>query len=177
MDCVIFKNFCKAVATPSKNILNLSNGQFATFDGNRLVDTKRFIKVVEQYVGNQGLYDVGASGLFECEQMADSGCVLASLLIDKKAKKIKHFNYNIVGVINQADEKNQPIVEEINAYLNHVMIDQLNEVGDNMGISRDQQDYFKKQIIKQYEKKFGKRPLVLLTIIYSDQIEKAKNNE
>lgn len=173
MDFCIFKETCKAVATPSRNIINLSNGQFASFDGDRLVDTKRYIKVVEQYVGNQGIYDVGASGLFECEQMADSGCVLASLLIDKQAKKITHYNYNIVGVINQTDEKNQVIVNEINNELNNKMLDLLKEVGNNGSLNREQQEYFKKQIVKQYEKKFGKRPLVLLTVLYTDAIDKA----
>ena len=88
--------------------------------------------------------------------MADSGCVLASLLIDKNAKKIDHYNYNIVGVLNQADPKNQAIVDEINTTLNTTMLDLLNTLKPNTNLSRDQQDYFKKQIVKQYEKKFGK---------------------
>lgn len=171
-----YKEICNHVITPQRNIITLGNGQVATFDNGKLIDTKRHIKLVEQYVGNQGLYDVGASGLFECEQMADSGCVLASLLIDKEAKKINHFNYNIVGVLNQADEKNQAIVNEINQTLNDTMVELLKTLKPGVNLSRDQQDYFKKQIVKQYEKKFGKRPLVLLTIIYKDAIEKAKSN-
>ena len=167
---------CAKVITPQKNIILLGNGQVASFVDNKFIDAKRHIKLVEQYVGNQGLYDVGASGLFECEQMADSGCVLASLLIDKKEKKIDHFNYNIVGVLNQADPKNQVIVDEINTTLNNTMLDLIKTLEEGKNLSRDQQDYFKKQIVKQYEKKFGKRPLVLLTIIYKDQIEKAKGD-
>lgn len=173
MDFVKYRNFCKGVSTNQKNILIISNGQFVQFDGDKLVNMKKFIKVIEQYVGTAGLYDVGASGLFECEQMADSGCVLASLMVDKQAKTIKHYNYNIVGVINQADEKNQAIVNEINAFLNNLMVEELKKLKPNTNLTRDQQDYFKKQIVKQYEKKFGKRPLVLLTIIYSDSVEKA----
>lgn len=176
MDFVNYKNLCNKVITPQKNILILGNGQVATFEDDKFIDAKRHIKLVEQYVGNQGLYDVGASGLFECEQMADSGCVLASLLIDKQNKKIDHFNYNIVGVLNQTDEKNQAIVNEINTYLNNTMLELLNTLKPNTNLSRDQQDYFKKQIVKQYEKKFGKRPLVLLTIIYKDQIDRAKSD-
>ncbi len=173
MDFVKYRNFNKGVATNPKNILITSNGQFIEFDGDKLVNTKKHIKVVEQYVGSAGLYDVGASGLFECEQMADSGCVLASLMVDKNNKTVKHFNYNIVGVINQADEKNQAIVNEINAHLNSVMVEELKKLKPGMNLTRDQQDYFKKQIVKQYEKKFGKRPLVLLTIIYTDNVNKA----
>lgn len=176
MDFVNYKSICNKVFTPQKSILLLGNGQVATFDNGRFIDAKRHIKLVEQYVGNQGLYDVGASGLYECEQMADSGCVLASLLIDKINKKIDHFNYNIVGVLNQADEKNQTIVDEINTTLNNTMLELLKSLAPNTNLSRDQQDYFKKQIVKQYEKKFGKRPLILLTIIYKDQIEKAKSD-
>lgn len=175
MDFINYKGICNKVITPQKNILVLGNGQVATFENTKFVDAKKHIKLVEQYVGNQGLYDVGASGLFECEQMADSGCVLASLLIDKNAKKIDHFNYNIVGVLNQADPKNQAIVDEINTTLNTTMLDLLKTLEPGKNLSRDQQDYFKKQIVKQYEKKFGKRPLVLLTVIYKDQIDKAKN--
>ncbi|MCQ3907200.1 MAG: hypothetical protein MJ219_00095 [Mycoplasmoidaceae bacterium] len=171
-----YKEMCKNVVTPQKNIIILGNGQVATFDSGKFIDAKHHIKLVEQYVGNQGLYDVGASGLFECEQMADSGCVLASLLVDKKTKTISHFNYNIVGVLNQADPKNQAIVDEINQTLNTTMLDLLKSLPENTNLSRDQQDYFKKQIVKQYEKKFGKRPLVLLTLLYKDQIEKAKND-
>ncbi|MCQ2956735.1 MAG: hypothetical protein MJ233_02610 [Mycoplasmoidaceae bacterium] len=176
MDFANYKEICNKVITPQRNIITLGNGQVAVFDSGKFIDAKRHIKLVEQYVGNQGLYDVGASGLFECEQMADSGCVLASLLIDKAEKKINHFNYNIVGVLNQTDPKNQAIVDEINATLNNTMLELLKTLAPNANLSRDQQDYFKKQIVKQYEKKFGKRPLVLLTIIYKDQIEKAKNN-
>ncbi|MBQ0045643.1 MAG: ribonuclease J [Mycoplasma sp.] len=176
MDFVNYKTLCNKVITPQKNIIILGNGQVATFDSGKFIDAKKHIKLVEQYVGNQGLYDVGASGLFECEQMADSGCVLASLLIDKQGKKIDHYNYNIVGVLNQADPKNQAIVDEINTTLNTIMLDLLKSLAPNTNLSRDQQDYFKKQIVKQYEKKFGKRPLVLLTIIYKDQIEKAKSD-
>ncbi|MCQ3915444.1 MAG: hypothetical protein MJ195_01540 [Mycoplasmoidaceae bacterium] len=176
MDFTNYKAICSKVITPQKNIIVLGNGQVANFENGKFVDAKRHIKLVEQYVGNQGLYDVGASGLFECEQMADSGCVLASLLIDKNNKKIDHFNYNIVGVLNQADPKNQAIVDEINTTLNNTMLDLLKTLQPNTNLSRDQQDYFKKQIVKQYEKKFGKRPLVLLTIIYKDQIERAKSN-
>ncbi len=174
MDFVNYKDVCNKVITPQRNIITLCNGQVAVFDGGRFIDAKRHIKLVEQYVGNQGLYDVGASGLFESEQMADSGCVLASLLIDKAEKKINHFNYNIVGVLNQTDQKNQAIVDEINTTLNNTMLELLKTLAPNANLSRDQQDYFKKQIVKQYEKKFGKRPLVLLTIIYRDQVEKAK---
>lgn len=174
MDFMTYKGICRQTICP-KNIVILDNGQIARFEGNKGCETKGRIKVVEQYVGTQGLYDVGASGLFECEQMADSGCILASLVIDKATKTIKHFNYNIVGVVNQADEKNQPIIEEINNTLNNVMLDLLKPLDPKANLSRDQQDYFKKQIIKQYEKKFGKRPLVLLTLIYTDALARAKD--
>ncbi|MCQ2747893.1 MAG: hypothetical protein MJ223_01265 [Mycoplasmoidaceae bacterium] len=176
MDFVNYKQFCSKVYTQPKNIIILNNGQVASFDGDKLVDMKKHIKLTEQYVGSQGLYDSGAASLFECEQMADSGCVLASLLLNKQEKKIEHFNYNIVGVLNQTDPKNQEIVNEINTTLNTIMVDMLKTLEPNKNLSRDQQDYFKKQIVKQYEKKFGKRPLVLLTIIYKDQIDKAKGN-
>ena len=174
MDFVKYKEICKAVITPQSNILLINNGQVAEFNEAKFINAKRHIKIVEQYIGSQGLYESGASGLFECEQMADSGCVLASLLIDKKTKEIKHYNYNIVGVINQSDEKNQAIVNEINTILNTQILDVLKAIKPNTGLTRDDQDHFKKQIVKQYEKKFGKRPLVLLTIIYTDQINKTK---
>jgi len=169
MDFVKYRDMLKPPF--NKSTVILQNGQFALFESGNLISIKKFIKVSEQYVGSSGLYDVGANGLFECEQMSQNGCVLASLLVDKNEKKIIHYNYNIVGIINQADEKNKVIYDEINATLNQIMLELLKSHPGNL--TRDDQDYFKKQILKQYDKKFGKRPLVLLTILYKDSIDKA----
>jgi ribonuclease J len=173
MDFVKYKKIAKTCF--NNNTIILNNGQKAIFDGDKLINIKQHLKIVEQYVGTNGLYDVGVNGLIECEQMSDSGCVLASLLIDKKAKQIKCSNYNIVGIINTNDPKNQSIINEINSTLNTAMLDLLNQRNSDANLTREEQDYFKKQIAKQYDKKFDKRPLVLLSIIYNDQLQKANN--
>lgn len=171
MDFVKYKKIAKTCF--NNNTIILNNGQKAIFDDDKLINIKQHLKIIEQYVGTNGLYDVGANGLIECEQMSDSGCVLASLLIDKKTKQIKCSNYNIVGIINTNDSKNQSIINEINSTLDTAMLDLLNQRNSDANLTREEQDYFKKQIAKQYDKKFDKRPLVLLSIIYNDQLQKS----
>lgn len=171
MDFVKYKKIAKSCYS-NNNVIILSNGQRAIFDDDKLINTKQHLKINEQYVGINGLYDVGANGLIECEQMADSGCVLASLLIDKKTKEIKSFNYTTVGIINTNDLKNQSIIHEIESELNTSILDMLKQKAPNTSLTKDDQDDFKKQIVKKYDKKFNKHPLVLLTIIYIDQLQR-----
>ena len=168
MDFVTYQALSKYANVEPKNILLIENGQMLTFENEKLVSKNKKIKLEEQYVGTQGVLDVAANSLFERDQMAENGCVLVSLLIDKRAKKITHSNFNLVGVVNVNDEKNKPIIDEINGFLIDYINNLLTHMKENENISKENQNTFKKQIIKQYEKKFGKRPLILLTILYND---------
>ena len=104
--------------------------------------------------------------------------ILISLLIDRQAKKIIKFNYNPVGVINLLNEKNRQKLIEINTILNNRMNEILNKfVDQNNLLTKKLQDEFKKEVIKLYQKNFGKKPLILITIIYNNSIVQQKKNE
>lgn len=171
MDYVNFSNSVKQANIPQKNVLIIENGQIINFNNGMYVPNKKFIKIEEQYIGTQGVLDVAASSLFERDQMAENGVVLASILINKKIKKIINSNYDIVGVTNLT-EQNKLIVNKINESVNTVVQTMLNDEKATGTVNWDAQNLIKKQIIKFYEKNFGKRPLVLLTILYNDSIIK-----
>ena len=98
-------------------------------------------------------------------------------MIDKKKKIIK-FNYNPVGVVNLLNEKNRKKLIEINTILNNRMNEILNKfVDQNNLLTKKLQDEFKKEVIKLYQKNFGKKPLILITIIYNNSIVQQKKIE
>lgn len=176
----LYMNFVKyeqLIATTKfnpDNVLIIDNGQIVNFINEQIEKIpvkKSNIKIAEQNIRSQGYIDIHASHLTESQQMASDGCVLISLFIDRKMKKIIKFNYNPVGVINLLNEKNKQKLLEINTILNNRMNEILNKfVDENNLLTKKLQDEFKKEIIKLYQKNFGKKPLILITIIYNNSI-------
>ena len=173
-----YKSLTAALGINKNNVLLVSNGFVIHFKDGLLTKEKKHLKLFEQYINSRGINDFNSSDLFECEQMATNGCVLVSLLLDKDKKQVLKYNYNSVGVTNVTNEKNKELLMEINKTLNEIIVELLKQLNDNHnGLSREQQEYFKKQVIKQFDKKFGKKPLVLLTIIYNHTIKNIKEKD
>ena len=176
----LYMNFVKyeqLVATTKfkpSNVLIIDNGQIVNFINEQIEKIpvkKSNIKIAEQNIRSHGYIDIHASHLIESQQMASDGCVLISLLIDRKEKKIIRFNYNPIGVINLLNEKNKQKLMEMNTILNNRMNEILAKfVDENNLLTKKLQDEFKKEIIKLYQKNFGKKPLILITIIYNNHI-------
>ena len=183
----LYMNFVKyeqLIATTKfkpNNVLLIDNGQIVKFVNDQIEKIpvkKSNIKIVEQNIRSHGYIDIHASHLIESQQMASDGCVLISLLIDRQEKKIIKFNYNPVGVVNLLNEKNRQKLIEINTILNNRMNEILNKfVDQNNLLTKKLQDEFKKEVIKLYQKNFGKKPLILITIIYNNSIVQQKKIE
>ena len=183
----LYMNFVKyeqLIATTKfkpNNVLLIDNGQIVKFVNDQIEKIpvkKSNIKIAEQNIRSHGYIDIHASHLIESQQMASDGCVLISLLIDRQEKKIIKFNYNPVGVVNLLNEKNRKKLIEINTILNNRMNEILNKfVDQNNLLTKKLQDEFKKEVIKLYQKNFGKKPLILITIIYNNSIVQQKKIE
>ena len=50
-------------------------------------------------------------------------------------------------------------------------------VDQNNLLTKKLQDEFKKEVIKLYQKNFGKKPLILITIIYNNSVIQQKKIE
>ena len=181
MNFVKYEQLIATTKFKSNNVLLIDNGQIVKFVNDQIEKIpvkKSNIKITEQNIRSHGYIDIHASHLIESQQMASDGCVLISLLIDRQAKKIIKFNYNPVGVINLLNEKNKQKLVEINTILN----DRMNEilakfVDQNNLLTKKLQDEFKKEVIKLYQKNFGKKPLILITIIYNNSVIQQKKIE
>jgi ribonuclease J len=111
--------------------------------------------------------DTGASSIFEREQMKENGAVLVSFLLDKHIKGIKHFNYDVVGVV-ELTEENKNIVNAINAECNKQIGALVTTAFQHTPMDlKNLKIMIRKIIDKQYERKFNKRPLILTTIIFN----------
>ncbi len=174
MNFVKYEQLVVTAKFKPNNVLIIDNGQIVNFFNDqfeKIPVKKSNIKIAEQNIRSQGYIDVHASHLIESQQMASDGCVLISLLIDRKTKKIIRFNYNPVGVINLLNEKNKQKLLEINTISNNRMTEILTKfVDENNPLTKKLLDEFKKEIIKLYQKNFGKKPLILITIIYNNYI-------
>ena len=181
MNFVKYEQLIATTKFKSNNVLLTDNGQIVKFVNDQIEKIpvkKSNIKIIEQNIRSHGYIDIHASHLIESQQMASDGCVLISLLIDRQAKKIIKFNYNPVGVINLLNEKNRQKLIEINTILNNRMNEILNKfVDQNNLLTKKLQDEFKKEVIKLYQKNFGKKPLILITIIYNNSIVQQKKIE
>jgi ribonuclease J len=167
MDFVEYQKAVIQSGFPKQNILILENGQCISFNNGELEHKSKFIKLEPQYIGTQGVLDVGASSMFEREQMKDNGVVLLSLLYSKEEKVIKKYNYDTVGVINVTDE-NRPIlnviIEECNKQISNLLTVAVEKNAIDM---KEIKISIRKLVDKQFEKKFNKKPLVLTTIIFA----------
>jgi ribonuclease J len=174
MDFVEYQKAIIQSGFPKQNVLILENGQCVSFNNNELDPKSKFIKLEPQYIGTQGVLDVGASSMFERDQMKDNGVVLLSLMYSKEEKVIKKFNYDAVGVINITDE-NRPILNAITDECNKLISNLLTVAVEKNAIDmKEIKTSIRKIVDKQFEKKFNKKPLVLTTIIFSKGSKSAK---
>jgi ribonuclease J len=167
MDFIEYQKAVIQSGFPKQNILILENGQCVSFNNAELEPKSKFIKLEQQYIGTQGVLDVGASSMFERDQMKDNGVVLLSLLYSKEEKVIKKYNYDAVGVINITDE-NRPIVNAIVDECNKLIANLLQTAIEKKSLDmKEIKISIRKIVDKQFEKKFNKKPLVLTTIIFT----------
>lgn len=148
-----------------QNIFLLENGQCINFDNGNAEFRKKYIKLESQFIGSQGSLDVGATSLFEREQMKESGVVLVNLLVNKKTKSIERSNFDVIGVANLSEE-NKKIINIINEEATKQINVLIAEAIDKNELDlKELKHLIRKIFAKHYSHKFNKSPLILMTII------------
>ncbi|MDR0739514.1 MAG: ribonuclease J [Mycoplasmataceae bacterium] len=167
MNFVEYQRAIMQTGISKQSILILENGQTISFNNGTLEPKTKFVNLEQQYIGTQGVLDVGASSMFEREQMKDNGVVLLSILYSKEDKVIKKFNYDTVGVINVTDDNRiilNAIIEDCNRTIASLLTTAIEKKDLDM---KEIKISIRKFVSKQFEKKFNKKPLVLTTIIFA----------
>jgi ribonuclease J len=160
-----YQNIAVQSGYDRKNIFLLENGQSLSLEDANHHDHKKFIKLEPQFISNQGALDLGATSLFEREQMKEAGVVLVNLFIDKKTKQIERSNFDPIGVINLSEE-NKKIVSVINEEATKQINTLISEAIDKNELDiKNLKLLIKKLFTKHYDHKFNKKPLVITTII------------
>jgi len=163
MDFINMQRIVPQTGFNYKNMIILENGQLVSINDAQFESKKKFLKLEAQFIGTQGVLDVGASSLFERDQMGESGTVLVNLIADKKKKVITLSNFDVIGVISMSNE-NRVIINNIN----DEVVSQINKLlAENTGPLdiKNLKILIRKMVDKQYDKKFNKKPLVLTTLI------------
>lgn len=81
-------NAAKALGIDEKNIILNLNGQVATFEKGKLIETGEKVKVDEVLIDGKTAGDVGELVIKDRELLSDNGIVIVSATIDRKTKKV-----------------------------------------------------------------------------------------
>jgi ribonuclease J len=168
MDFVNYQNIIGKTGFNKKNIIILRNGQRLKLNNMIAEEKTEFIPLTAKLVNIQGQIDDNNNAIIERKQMQENGVVVVAYIIDTKQKKIIKDKYDIVGVISLTKD-NGNIITNINAEIKN----EINKILEEMLMNKDKIDVkeFKiisrKIITKQYEKKFSKKPLIMMTLLFN----------
>ncbi|MDR2636667.1 MAG: ribonuclease J [Mycoplasmataceae bacterium] len=150
-----------------KNVIILVNGQKLEINNGVANEKTEFIDLNSKLINIKGFIDEDDNSILERVQMKDNGVIIVSYIINTKEKIIKNSKYENVGVIGQSLQ-NTTIINTINNEVNN----DANKIIGEMLENKDKIDtkefklMIRKSIVKQYEKKFDKKPLVMITLIF-----------
>ena len=147
-------------------VIYLDNGEGVQIMNGQLNNKKVAAKLTEKYIGNAGAIDVGASILYEREQMGDSGIILLNLVLDKKNQKfVDMVSVNDFGVVTKDKETVDSFNEVIQQFKETIHDFVVYDSNKKKVDVKETKVLMKKYFTKLFEKKFNKRPLVLPSII------------
>ena len=146
--------------TPDKIII-LDNGQFATFDNQKLVSTRDQIELNEILIDGSDKADVSGMVLKDRLTLSTDGAIVAGIVLDFKTKAlIGGPDVQSRGVIYLKDAEN--LLNEIG----NILVETVNEAVkdncyDNMRVRMEAKD----RISAYVAKNTGKRPMILPAIV------------
>ncbi|MDR1850820.1 MAG: ribonuclease J [Mycoplasmataceae bacterium] len=167
MDFVNYQNTLVKTGFPKNNVIILRNGQKLTITNGIANEKTEFIELAQRLINTKGYIDEIDNSTFERNQMKDNGVVVVSYIINTQEKKLKKAKYDDVGIIGRTPQ-NETIINTIANKVN----EEVGKILETMLENKDKLDTkeFKintrKIIIKQFEKNFDKKPLVMMTIIF-----------
>ncbi|WP_027119425.1 ribonuclease J [[Mycoplasma] testudinis] len=173
----LYKDFLKYTAVAkhtgisTEQVKILYNGEIISILNGTINKGAKEISLQEKCVDSAGIQDVGASILFEREQMAENGVITIALFYNAKTGKfLKEFKSNILGISD--DSKKMAEVEEKMEHYIRLSIADLEKIkskSENFKIGMSEMREFKinmkKGITKLFEKSVDKKPIILPTII------------
>lgn len=170
-DFINYLNIAKQAGVSLEQIRILYNGEILSIVNDTLVKTNKEIKLEAKCIDSGGIQDVGASILFEREQMADNGVITIALFYDhKKSIFLKDIKYNVLGISDEV-KKMEEVEKKILDFINDAIasLTKNKQQQHNKRINANEMREFKinlkKGITKLFEKSVNKKPIVLPTVI------------
>lgn len=166
----LYKNETKFISAATSSwlkeeqIIRVQNGEQFVVENKELNSKPNIIKLEEKYLSNSESIDVGAGILYERAQMAESGIVNLVLLFDKQHQKLlDYIDFDYYGVANNTESVKNQILE-----IRHIFKERIGECliyDENKRLDlKETKNALKRLLARLFEKKFGKRPLVLPTV-------------
>ena len=170
-DFVKYTTVAKHAGISSEQIKILYDGDIASILNGVLSKNPKRINLLEKCVDSAGIQDVGASILFEREQMAENGVITIALFYNaKKTKFLKDFQHQILGV-SEDTKKMAEVESKMKTFINDIVenLEKTKAKTQTSEISalemREFKNSLKKGVGKLFEKAVNKKPIVLPTII------------
>lgn len=150
--------------TPDKIII-LDNGQFASFENEKLVSTRDLIELNEVLIDGSDKTDVSGMVLRDREALSTDGAIVLGVVLDFKTKElIGGPDVQSRGVIYLKDAEN--ILNEIG----NILVDTIKEAVkdnryDNMQVRLEAKEKINRYVLKET----GKKPMILPAIVEINQ--------
>ncbi|MDE6472920.1 MAG: ribonuclease J [Ureaplasma sp.] len=166
-----YMNFVRYQKVSSKCIK--SNDVHFLDNGDCALISKDEIKIERDNIENNGLKYISVNGvldsqtsvLSERKQMSTSGVIMTNVFLDKKEQKFYSYHYlKSIGLV--INEKDNYLLDVLNEKFNLFLTKAIAYKDDNKTIDTvTTKNNLKKNILRFFEKKTNKKPLVLPTII------------
>lgn len=146
--------------TPDKIVI-LDNGQFATFENEKLISTRDQIELNDVLIDGSDKTDVSGMVLKDRETLSTDGAIILGVYLDLKTKEVMGGpDVQSRGVIYLKD------ADHILAEIGNILIDTIKEAVrenryDNMQVRLEAKD----RIVRYVLKETGKRPMILPAIV------------
>lgn len=168
-DFINFTMVLKQAGAEQNQILILFNGEVLTIENKKLDSKKNELKLNPKCVDSAGLQEIGASIMFERDQMSESGVVIIIIYFDqKKSEFLNEITYSFLGVSLDVPEK-----DKLKTKMEELIKKQINDIKDfttikkriGKEISKELKVSIKRAVMNLFTKMTSKAPLILSTII------------
>ncbi|MDE6289308.1 MAG: ribonuclease J [Ureaplasma sp.] len=150
----------------SNDVHFLDNGDYAIITKDEIkIEREQIESNTVKYISSNGALDSQTSILLERKQMSTSGVVIANVFLNKKEQKFyDYYDLKTIGLV--MNEKDNYLLESLKDKLNYLVVKSIAYKDDNKTIdTATTKINLKKNVLRYFEKRTNKKPLVLPTII------------
>ncbi|AAB95869.1 RNase J family beta-CASP ribonuclease [Mycoplasmoides pneumoniae] len=168
-DFINFTMVMKQAGVEQSQVLIPFNGEVLAINHKQIDNKKRELKLNPKCVDSAGLQEIGASIMFERDQMSEAGVVTIIIYYDsKKSEFLNEITYSFLGV--SLDSNNQV---KLKTKMEELIRKQINDIKDFTTIkrrlgkdtSKELKVSIKRAVMNLFTKMTAKAPLILSTII------------